>query len=336
MLFPQEYAAMISALFYDDWIRNTKSPYFRGTLLKRLDTALQAYCAAAGPLTAPALITAWDNWQESKALKGGWFNSERNTLSTNSVVVRLANEMQALKPAAGVARGAVCYDSPHLTRAVNQAAPLAIALNANALAVWGMSRTAGYRGDSFIGITQRSTGICYMLPTYQRVDRAVIVPPSRIPRIPNLTGASMVESVIYNGAGQRSVAQLNATYGAPPGLGVAGVRNYIIGEWSPNIDGYYHRTLCAYVMVPEVDALGWALQGNAALGNGQFRFVSGRNLGVFDLGNPAGHEPRDLPPVWAKAISDCVADGLHVQAAAAFTHGTSGANHRTHTRTFEC
>jgi hypothetical protein len=281
------------------------------------------------------LITAWDNWQESKALKGGWWTSERNTLSTGYVVVRLANEMVLLKPAGGGVRGTVCYDSLHLSRAVNQAAPMGLTLTPNATNVWNNSRTGGYRGDTFIGITQRSTGTCFMLPTYQRVDRAVVTPPSLIPRIPALTVASMVESVIFRGVPQRSVADLNATFGAPPAFGNVG-RNYIIGEWSPNIDGYYHRTLCATVGVPEVDALGWALQGNPAQGEGQFRFVSGRNLGVFDLGNPAGHEPRDLAPAWAKAISDCVAQGLHIDAAEAFTYGESGMNHRTHTRDFRC
>jgi hypothetical protein len=143
-------------------------------------------------------------------------------------------------------------------------------LHADAGAVWTASRLSGYQGDTFIGITQRSTGVCHMLPTYQRVDRRVVTPPSLIPRI-----------------------------------------------------------------AQQPKLLGWALQGNAARGGGQFRFVSGRNLNVFDLGNPAGHEPRDLPPAWAKAISDCVSEGLHITAAAAFTHGTSGVNHRTHTRTFQ-
>lgn len=327
--------AMTSA-FYKTWIANTKSPFFRSGTLKDLDRAIEAYCAALalGAVGASqaedAMVAAWDTWQKSKELNGGWWYSDRNRGAQNGIINFLAQEMAEFikrKHPRATIDNPLCFDSPHLTRAasVSGTAPIQFNLSMNSIDVWNRSRTSGKRGDTFIGITDRTTGACHMLPTYERCD-----PPGT-----RMTDESRVKNRIFVGAPERTVLDIYNTYGRPPRFGNAN-RNVIIAEQSAEIDGYYHNTLLAIVMVPAANALGWALQGCPAHGGGQFRFVSSKNSGVFDLGNGDGHEGRDLPPAWAKAISDCVASALNLTLDEKFEANVSGRGNATRVRKFTC
>ncbi|MGA2987861.1 MAG: hypothetical protein ABSG32_29100 [Terriglobia bacterium] len=334
---------MMTANFYRVWIDNTKSPFFRSSKLKTLDTAIRDYCATLdGPINAPGrqtaadtMLTAWDEWQRSKELEGGWWNSDRNNLS-NGKLRFFANEMvplmQARTPRA-VVGAPVCFDSPHLTRAGNDGAEIAFSLAPKAIEVWAKSQRSGKRGDTFIGITQRSTGVCHMLPTYERCanNGGPLIDGGRMTN----PATDKVKNRIFVNAPVRTVQDIHDTFGVPPRFGNVG-RNFIIAESSRDIDGYYHNTLFAIANVPAADGLGWALQGCPAHGAGWFRFVSSKNSGVFDLGNGPNHEGRDLPPAWAKAISDCVAHGLGLTVADKFTESESGKGDATRIRNFTC
>jgi hypothetical protein len=226
---------MMTANFYRVWIDNTKSPFFRSSKLKTLDTAIRDYCATLdGPINAPGrqtaadtMLTAWDEWQRSKELEGGWWNSDRNNLS-NGKLRFFANEMvplmQARTPRA-VVGAPVCFDSPHLTRAGNDGAEIAFSLAPKAIEVWAKSQRSGKRGDTFIGITQRSTGVCHMLPTYERCanNGGPLIDGGRMTN----PATDKVKNRIFVNAPVRTVQDIHDTFGVPPRFGNVG-RNFLV------------------------------------------------------------------------------------------------------------
>lgn len=180
--------------------------------------------------------------------------------------------------------------------------------------IWTLSK--GRRHDTFVGVTQVSTGKCFLYPSFTQD------PADKHFGISRLHDEATDTPARVELAAARAHYPRNTVIVVPPDAGA---------------DGIAHATACALAGIAQTDAIGWSIQGNANAGRTFLvRFSSGLNnrnrtiaprqpkppddakgravaetQQAFEARMEASKkESRDLPKAWRLAILDALAADL--------------------------